>query len=52
LPWDKKNYPDSMKNLDKKVREKAVEIANSLVEDGMEEGKAIAIAISRAKKSG
>ena len=51
MPWDKKNYPDSIKNLDKKVREKAIEIANSLLEDGMEEGRAIAIAISQAKKS-
>lgn len=52
MPWDKKNYPDSMKNLDENIREKAIQIANSLVEDGMEEGKAIAVAISQAKKSG
>jgi len=51
MPWDKNNFPDSMKNLDEKVREKAIEIANSLIEDSMEEGRAIAIAISRAKKS-
>ena len=47
MPWDKKNYPDSIKNLDESVREKAVEIANSLVDDGMEEGRAI----SQTKKS-
>ncbi len=41
-----------MKNLDENIREKAIQIANSLVEDGMEEGKAIAVAISQAKKSG
>ena len=51
MPWTKKDYPDSMKNLDKKVRDKAIEIANTLVEkENMEEGKAIPIAISKAKE--
>ena len=51
MPWTKKDYPDSMKNLDKKVRDKAIEIANALVdEEKMEEGRAIPIAISKAKE--
>jgi uncharacterized protein YdaT len=51
MPWNKKNYPDSMRNLDKKVRDKAIEIANALVEkENMEEGTAIPIAISKAKE--
>jgi len=51
MPWNKKNYPDSMKNLDKKVRDKAIEIANALLEkENMDEGKAIPIAISKAKE--
>jgi len=51
MPWTENNYPDSMKNLNPKVRNKAIEIANSLIEkDGMEEGKAIAIATRQAKK--
>lgn len=50
MPWDANDYPDSMKNLDKKVRNKAIEIANALLEDGYEEGRAISIGISQAKK--
>lgn len=51
MPWTKIDYPDSMKNLDKKVRDKAIEIANALVHDeNMDEGKAIPIAISEAKE--
>ena len=51
MPWTKDNYPDSMKNLPSHVREKAVEIANALLEERkMEEGIAIATAISRAKE--
>ncbi|PAM93511.1 hypothetical protein B4N84_17545 [Flavobacterium sp. IR1] len=52
MPWNKNDYPDAMKNLDKDVREKAIEIANSLVEDGYEEGRAIPIAIDEAEKIG
>lgn len=51
MPWSKDNYPDSMNHLDPEVREKAIEIANALLEkEGMAEGKAIAIATSQAKK--
>jgi uncharacterized protein YdaT len=50
MPWTKSNYPNSMKNLPDEVREKAIEIANVLLEEkDMEEGIAIATAISRAK---
>lgn len=52
MPWDKNNYPDSMKNLDEDVRNKAIKIANKLLEDkGMNENRAIPIAIKQAKKS-
>ncbi|SIQ80743.1 Uncharacterized protein YdaT [Paenibacillus sp. RU4T] len=50
MPWAKNDYPPSMKNLDKRVRDKAVEIANALLKDGYEEGRAIAIATSQAEK--
>lgn len=51
MPWNKKNYPSSMKNLDKKVRDKAIEIANALIEkEEMDDGTAIPIAISKAKE--
>jgi uncharacterized protein YdaT len=50
MPWTKDSYPVSMKNLPDKIRNKAIEIANALLEEkDMEEGIAIAIAISRAK---
>ena len=50
MPWNSTYYPVSMKNLPPVLREKAVEIANALLEDGMEEGKAIRIAIAKAKE--
>jgi uncharacterized protein YdaT len=50
MPWTKKDYPDSMKNLPEKAKEKAIEIANSLVDEGYVDERAIAIAISRAKE--
>lgn len=50
MPWTKTDYPQSMKNLASQVREKAIEVANALVEDGYDEGRAIPIAISQAKK--
>ena len=50
MPWTKNNYPASMKNLPGAVRNKAIEIANALMEEkNMDEGITIATAISRAK---
>jgi uncharacterized protein YdaT len=50
MPWTKNDYPPSMKNLPDVVRNKAVEIANALLDETkMNEGIAIATAISRAK---
>ncbi|MEK4043170.1 DUF2188 domain-containing protein [Paenibacillus sp. FSL H8-0048] len=49
MPWNKENYPDSLKNFTAPVRNKAVEIANALLEDGYEEGPAIAIATATAQ---
>ena len=49
MPWTKSDYPDSMKNLDAATRNKAIEIANKLLKEGYEEGRAIAIAIAIAK---
>ncbi len=48
MPWTSERYPASMKHLDPRVREKAIEIANALLEEGHPEGQAIRIAISRA----
>ena len=50
MPWTKNDYPNAMKNLPSEVREKSIEIANALLEEKkMDEGIAIATAISRAK---
>lgn len=50
MPWTTKDFPNSMKNLSEAVRNKAIEIANALLEGkNMDEGIAIATAISRAK---
>jgi uncharacterized protein YdaT len=50
MPWTKDDFPNAMKNLPEEVREKSIEIANALLkETQMDEGIAIATAISRAK---
>jgi len=41
-----------MSHLPAPVRRKAIEIANALLAEGMEEGKAIRIAIAKAKEWG
>lgn len=51
MTWTRDAYPDSMKNLDEKTRNKAIEIANTLLEDeNYSENRAIPIAISQAKE--
>lgn len=50
MPWNENDYPASFKNLNDDVRNKAIEIANALLEDGYEEGRAIPIALSKAKQ--
>jgi uncharacterized protein YdaT len=50
MPWTKNDFPNAMKNLPEEVREKSIDIANALLEETrMDEGIAIATAISRAK---
>lgn len=49
--WTKENYPIEMKDLSPELREKAIELGNMLIKDsGMEEGEAVAIAISQAEE--
>lgn len=50
MPWSEDRYPVSMKNLPPMVRAKAIEIANALLRDGYADGRAIRIAIARAKR--
>jgi uncharacterized protein YdaT len=35
MPWTSERYPKSMQNLPDAVREKAIDIANTLLEEGM-----------------
>ncbi|WP_440895457.1 DUF2188 domain-containing protein [Amphibacillus sp. Q70] len=50
MPWDTNDYPSSLKNLDTAIRKKAIDMANTMVEDGYKEGQAIPIATEQAKK--
>ena len=50
MPWSDSYYPAAMKHLPSFVRDKAVEIANALLGEGCDEGRAIRIAIAEAKQ--
>ncbi|PAD62750.1 hypothetical protein CHH79_16725 [Bacillus siamensis] len=50
MPWSMKDYPQSLKNLEEPVKKKAIEIANAMVDEGYEEGRALPIATSQAKE--
>jgi len=50
MPWDIEYYPQAMQHLPAPVRAKAITIANALLAEGHDEGKAIRIAIARAKE--
>lgn len=49
MPWTDQRYPASMRNLAPHVRSKAIEIANALLAEGLDEGLSIRIAIAKAK---
>lgn len=50
MPWTKRDYPASMKNMPAATRNKAIDIANALLREGYEEGRAIAIAQDQARE--
>ena len=50
MPWTELRYPPAMQHLPDATRSKAIEIANALLDEGMEEGRAIRIAIAKAKE--
>jgi len=50
MPWSKGDYPPSYKNQPLALREKAVELANALLEEGVEEGIAIATGLKQARQ--
>jgi uncharacterized protein YdaT len=49
MPWSELRYPPAMEHLPPEIRDKAIDIANALLEEGHDEGFAIRIAIARAK---
>lgn len=50
MVWTLEDYPPSMKNLPDVTRKKAIDIANAMIDEGYEEGRALPIAISQAKE--
>lgn len=50
MPWNMRDYPQSMKNLPTLQRKKAIDIANALLADGYPDERAIPIAMSQAEK--
>lgn len=50
MPWTLNDYPASMKNLEDVTRKKAIDIANSMIDDGYKDDQAIPIAIDQAKE--
>ena len=49
MPWPKGDYPPSYKNQPKKLRDKAVEIANEVLKNTGNEGEAIATGLKQAR---
>jgi|APFre7841882724_1041349.scaffolds.fasta_scaffold433446_2 uncharacterized protein YdaT len=49
MPWDEVFYPASMRYLSEVTRAKAIEIANALLAEGADEGRAIRIGIAKAE---
>ena len=49
MPWYNGNYPPSYKNQPEKLRKKAVEFANELINKGAPEGVDIASGLKKAR---
>ena len=49
MPWNAAYFPAAMQHLSEATRLKAIEIANALLAQGMDEGKVIRIAIAKSK---
>jgi uncharacterized protein YdaT len=49
MPWSPDRYPPAMNRLPQSTRLKAIEIANALLDNGSDEGRAIRIGIAKAK---
>ncbi len=49
MPWYNGDYPPSYKNQPKKIRDKAIEIANEVLKTTGNEGEAIATGLKQAR---
>ncbi|GAB3059505.1 DUF2188 domain-containing protein [Salinicoccus sesuvii] len=50
MPYSMDDYPDSLKNMEKLERKKAIDIINALLEEGYDDGRAIPIGTEQAKE--
>jgi uncharacterized protein YdaT len=50
MPWTPERYPAAMRRLPLPVRLKAIAIANALLEEDGDDGRAIRIGIAKAKE--
>lgn len=50
MPWTEEDYPSTFKNLDQATRNKAIKIANALLDDGYDKTRSITIATSQARE--
>ncbi|TFB24456.1 DUF2188 domain-containing protein [Filobacillus milosensis] len=50
MPFDRTDYPSSLKNLNEATRLKAIEIMNAMLDEGYDEDEAIPIATEQAKE--
>jgi uncharacterized protein YdaT len=50
MAWNSNQYPEDMQHLSDNVRLKAIEIANKLLAQGVQDTRAIPIAISQARE--
>lgn len=50
MAYSMNDYPDSLKNLDRLERRKAIDIINAMLEEGYDEGRAIPIGTEQAQE--
>ncbi|SDK28282.1 DUF2188 domain-containing protein [Sediminibacillus albus] len=50
MAWTMDDYPASLKNFKPVIRKKAIDIANAMLDEGYDEGRAIPIATDQAKE--
>jgi uncharacterized protein YdaT len=50
MPWNSEYFPASIGHLSEPARDKAIAVANALLAQGMAQGKAIRIAIAKARQ--